>query len=111
MTAPPDRNLLSRWTPLVVVVVALAAAGAFVAVWSQTGKDREPADLAGPFTYDVERFRHIPEEMIGYRWAEGTERKDPKDEPLKVNDHAVDPLRYAIFGVEGNFLFAGTDLS
>lgn len=49
--------------------------------------------------------------MIGYRGAEGTETKDPKDEPLKVNDRTVDAPRYAIFGVEGNFLFAETDLS
>ena len=55
--------------------------------------------------------RHTIGELIGYRWAEGTETKDPKDEPLKVNDHSVDALRYAVFGVEGNFLFAETDLS
>lgn len=49
-------------------------------------------------------------EAIGYKWAEGTDRKDPTDEPLKVNDHACDSLRYAIYGVEGNFYFSGSDL-
>ncbi len=51
---------------------------------------------------------HLIAEVIGYRWARGTEITDPKDEPWKVNDHAVDALRYAIFGVEGNFLDAQT---
>jgi len=29
---------------------------------------------------------------------------------LKVNDHACDALRYAIFGVEGPSYFANSDL-
>ena len=41
-------------------------------------------------------------EIKGYRWAEGTETKDAKDEPLKVDDHCPDCLRYGIYGVEGN---------
>ena len=49
--------------------------------------------------------------MIGYRWAEGTEMRDPQDQPLKVNDHTVDALRYAIFGVEGTGCFSKCDLS
>ncbi len=49
-------------------------------------------------------------ELVGYKWAEGTESKDPTDEPLKVNDHACDALRYGIYGVEGNFYFSESDL-
>ncbi len=41
-------------------------------------------------------------EIQGYRWAEGTETKDAKDEPLKVDDHTCDALRYGIYGIEGN---------
>ncbi|MFO7922057.1 MAG: hypothetical protein R6U58_00015, partial [Bacteroidales bacterium] len=55
--------------------------------------------------------RHAIAEMIGYRWAEGTETRDAKDEPLKVNDHTVDALRYAVFGVEGAGVFQQCDLS
>jgi hypothetical protein len=55
--------------------------------------------------------KHTIEEMIGYRWAEGTETKDPKDEPLKVNDHCVDALRYAVFGAEANYYFSDSDLN
>lgn len=52
------------------------------------------------------------EEMAGYRWLEGTENKDAKDEPAKVNDHAMDPLRYIIFAVDGgNYFFSTEDLS
>ncbi len=50
-------------------------------------------------------------EMSGYTWAEGTEIKDAKDEPLKVNDHTCDCLRYGIYGVEGKFYFSESDLS
>jgi phage terminase large subunit len=50
-------------------------------------------------------------EIASYRWAEGTEIKDAKDEPLKINDHCCDCLRYAIYGVEGNFYFLESDLS
>ena len=50
-------------------------------------------------------------EIAGYKWAEGTESKDAKDEPLKVNDHTCDCLRYGIYGVEGKFYFSESDLS
>jgi phage terminase large subunit len=49
-------------------------------------------------------------EMAGYRWAEGTENKDAKDEPLKVNDHTCDCVRYAIYGVEHKGYFSERDL-
>jgi phage terminase large subunit len=50
-------------------------------------------------------------EMAGYKWAEGTETKDAKNEPLKINDHTCDCVRYAIYGVEGKFYFSESDLS
>jgi len=64
-----------------------------------------------PRLFIFEKCKHTIEEMMGYRWAEGTETKDPKDEPLKVNDHTLDALRYAIYGVEGASYFSATDLS
>jgi phage terminase large subunit len=39
-------------------------------------------------------------EMAAYKWAEGTEIKDAKDEPLQLNDHTCDCVRYGIYGVE-----------
>ena len=64
-----------------------------------------------PRLFIFEKCRHTTEEMMGYRWAEGTETNDPKDEPLKVNDHTLDALRYAIYGVEGVSYFSPSDLS
>jgi hypothetical protein len=64
-----------------------------------------------PRLYIFSTCKHTIEEMTGYKWAEGTEAKDAKDEPLKVNDHTVDALRYAIFGVEGPSYFIDCDLS
>jgi hypothetical protein len=50
-------------------------------------------------------------EISGYKWAEGTEKKDAKDEPMPVNDHTCDCVRYAIYGVEGKFYFSESELS
>ena len=50
-------------------------------------------------------------EFPGYKWAEGTESRDAKDEPLKVNDHTCDCVRYAIYGAEGKFYFSESDLA
>jgi phage terminase large subunit len=46
-------------------------------------------------------------EFAGYKWAEGSETKDPKDLPLQVNDHTMDCIRYAIYGVEHKGYFGG----
>lgn len=51
------------------------------------------------------------QEIPGYKWAEGTERKDPTDEPLKVNDHCPDCVRYAIYSAEGPAYFSESDLT
>ncbi len=50
-------------------------------------------------------------EIPGYKWAEGTETKDAKDEPLKINDHTCDCLRYIIYAVEGKFYFSESELA
>jgi len=54
---------------------------------------------------------HTIEEIQGYRWAEGGENKDAKDEPLKVRDHAVDCVRYGLLGAEGGYYFTESELS
>ena len=40
-------------------------------------------------------------EMAAYHYPDGTDAKDPKDEPVKKDDHTVDAIRYGIYGVEG----------
>ena len=44
-------------------------------------------------------------ELIAYRWKEGTETRDPRDEPEKQNDHCPDALRYVLYSVEGDSYF------
>jgi phage terminase large subunit len=63
-----------------------------------------------PRLFIFKTCRNTSKEVPGYKWAEGTESKDPKDEPLKVNDHTCDCLRYAIYAVEGKFYFSDSDL-
>ena len=55
--------------------------------------------------------KHTIKEMGGYKWAEGSETKDAKDEPLQLNDHTCDCVRYAIYGIEGKYYFSGSDLA
>lgn len=55
--------------------------------------------------------KHTIKEMGGYKWAEGSEIKDAKDEPLQLNDHTCDCVRYGIYGIEGKFYFSESDLS
>ena len=50
--------------------------------------------------------RHTIKEMAGYRWATGSDIKDAKDEPLQLNDHTCDCVRYGIYGVEHKGYFS-----
>ena len=59
-----------------------------------------------PRLFIFKTCRNSIREMSGYKWAEGTETKDAQDEPLKVNDHTCDCVRYGIYGVEGKFYFS-----
>jgi PBSX family phage terminase large subunit len=40
------------------------------------------------------------EEFDGYVWAHGSDGKPVKEEPIKLNDHAMDALRYATMAVD-----------
>jgi len=68
-------------------------------------------DNGKPRLFIFRNCRHTAKEMSCYKWAEGTETKDARDEPLKVNDHTCDCVRYGIYGVEGKFYFSESDLS
>ena len=59
-----------------------------------------------PRLFIFKTCRNSIREMSGYKWAEGTESRDAQDEPLKVNDHTCDCVRYGIYGIEGKFYFS-----
>lgn len=40
------------------------------------------------------------EEIPGYAWQEGIDGKPNKEEPLKVNDHGCDTMRYAVMYID-----------
>lgn len=48
---------------------------------------------------------NLTREMIGYRWREGTDLRDPPDDPRKKDDHGPDALRYGIESVEGAMIY------
>ena len=54
-----------------------------------------------PRLYIFDNCKNTVREMQSYRWSEGTETRDAKDEPLKIDDHCCDCARYGIYGVEG----------
>lgn len=51
-----------------------------------------------PRLHIAERCKNLIHEMQMYRWAEVADptKRDPRDQPVKVDDHAVDALRYLI---------------
>jgi phage terminase large subunit len=55
--------------------------------------------------------KHTIKEMGGYKWAEGSETKDAKDEPMQLNDHTCDDVRYLIYGEDGKYYFSESDLA
>ena len=69
---------------------------------------KESIDLMQRQTlYIPEESVHLTKEIQGYCW-----KKDPNDrekfisEPIKVNDHALDAARYAIWGITERYGFA-----
>lgn len=56
-----------------------------------------------------ETCTHTISEMASYHYPEGTDQRDPKDEPVKVNDHTVDALRYMLYSADklGPGFYAG----
>ena len=70
---PPDRHLLGRWTPWIVVLAVAAVLGALYAGFRAARRDGEPFGLGAIFRYDLSRYRTIPPEHIGYREIERIE--------------------------------------
>jgi PBSX family phage terminase large subunit len=53
-----------------------------------------------PKLYILKNCENLIKEIPGYRWAERRSTpnsKSPKDEPVDVDNHAIDALRYAIY--------------
>jgi hypothetical protein len=49
----------------------------------------------------AKRCKNLIRQIISNRWAIGTEIRDAKDLPIKVDDHAVDAWEYAIHSERG----------
>jgi len=68
-------------------------------------------DDGKPRLFIFNTCKNTVKEIGGYKWSEGTESHAAKDEPLKVNDHTCDCVRYGIYGIEGKFYFSEGDLA
>ena len=55
-----------------------------------------------PRLYIFENCVNLIREISAYHYADGTDLKDPQDEPVKKDDHLLDCLRYIIYGAEQN---------
>lgn len=50
--------------------------------------------------HDVPDNRALIREIEGYVWAPRSGQRDAPDLPVKANDHAMDALRYVLYGLE-----------
>lgn len=64
----------------------------FVLRDSLLGRDEELVEAKKPCS--------IVEEIDGYSWSRGADGRAVKEEPVKLNDHALDALRYATMAVD-----------
>lgn len=49
-----------------------------------------------PGVHIAKRCSNLLRELPSYKWQKGTDIRDPRPEPMKVNDHAVDACRYLL---------------
>jgi phage terminase large subunit-like protein/uncharacterized protein YneF (UPF0154 family) len=50
-----------------------------------------------PRLYILENCRNLLKELPAWKWKEGTDGRDPKDEPVDKDDHSCDALLYMIY--------------
>ena len=65
-----------------------------------------------PRLYILESCTNLIDELNYYRYADKKEDKGSKEEPLKVNDHACDALRYGLYshlGSRGSYVVLDGD--
>jgi hypothetical protein len=63
----PDQNLLNRWTLGIALLIFGALLGGIFVLLRETGRDLQPADLGSAFEYDVDHYKVISPDRIGYR--------------------------------------------
>lgn len=56
-----------------------------------------PDKSGRPRLYVCEHCENTRREFRKYRWPEGTDTRNPKEEPLDVDNHAMDALRYGVY--------------
>lgn len=59
-------------------------------------------DSGSPRIFVAERCENLAEQIPSYHWSKGTAGKNAREEPAKINDHAVDTLRYIVFSDRHN---------
>ena len=74
---------------------------------------RPPAEGRPPKLRIHESCKNLIRELGNYRWAQGTDSRDPGNEPIKKDDHAIDALRYLLytkFGRDGQGIASLTSI-
>ena len=71
--------------------------------------ERLTPDAAGrPHLLVHDCCHNVISEFEGYVWDTSRTKGDPKDHPLKSNDHAMDALRYAVYQLQKRGVFGVT---
>jgi phage terminase large subunit len=50
------------------------------------------------------------DEILAYAWPKGVDGKPVKEQPVKIDDHGMDGLRYIVYYLDGNALATWDDL-
>lgn len=57
----------------------------------------KPMPNGRPRLYILSNCRNLVREIPGYRWQRGTDLRNPKEEPVGVDDHAIDTMMYGVY--------------
>jgi len=61
----------------------------------------KPKPNGRPTVYVMSTCPNLQRQMQGWRYKQAREGNEDKEQPVKVDDHAIDPARYIIMGVFG----------
>ncbi len=61
-----------------------------------------------PRIYFFNNLKNILSEMYDYQWLPSSDKQNAREEPLKLNDHAMDALRYMVMAVDSRQKEAGS---
>ena len=63
-----------------------------------------------PRLHFAARCENCIREHAGYKWTQGTDKRDAREEPVKLNDHTCDATRYLVVGEKAMEGYSGNSM-